>query len=92
MNDKKSKTVLNSFIEILAKFKCKSNKLWVDQGRFFYKIFMQKWLKSIDILIYSTHNEGKSVVAERFKIFLKGKVFRKGQLIMKNIILVVWIS
>ena len=89
MNDKKSKTVHNSFIEILAEFKCKSNKLWVDQGRFFYKTCMQIWLKNIDILMYSTHNEGKSVVSERFKNFLKGKVFRKGQLIMKNIILVV---
>ena len=26
----------------------------------------KKWLKDNDIEIYSTHNEGKSVVAERF--------------------------
>ena len=31
--DKTSKTVLNSFIGILNKFKLKQNKLWVDQGR-----------------------------------------------------------
>ena len=45
LNDKKFKTILNSFIEILAKFKCKPNKLWVDQGRFFYNTFMQKTVK-----------------------------------------------
>ena len=27
---------------------------------------MEKWLDDNDILMYSTHNEGKSVVAERF--------------------------
>ena len=27
---------------------------------------MQKWLDDNHILIYSTHNEGKSVVVERF--------------------------
>ena len=36
---------------------------------------MQKWL--YDILMYSTHNEGKSVVAERFINTLKGKIYKK---------------
>ena len=27
---------------------------------------MQKWLGDVDILMYSIHNEDKSVVAERF--------------------------
>ena len=27
---------------------------------------MQEWLNNNDILMYSTHNEGKSVIAERF--------------------------
>ena len=34
---------------------------------------MQKWLDDNDILMYSTHNEGKSIVAERFIKDLKGK-------------------
>ena len=37
---------------------------------------MQKWLDDNDILIYSTHNEGKSVVAERFKKTLKSKIYK----------------
>ena len=34
---------------------------------------MQKWLDDNDILMYSTHNEAKSVVAERFIRTLKRK-------------------
>ena len=34
---------------------------------------MQKWLDDNDILMYSTHNEGTSIVAERFIKDLKGK-------------------
>ena len=37
---------------------------------------MQKWLHN-DILIYSTHSEGKSVVAERFIKTLKGKIYQR---------------
>ena len=38
---------------------------------------MQKWLDDNDILMYSTHNEGKSVVAERFIRTLKGRIYKK---------------
>ena len=38
---------------------------------------MQKWLDDNDILIYSTHIEGKSVVAERFIKSLKEKIYKK---------------
>ena len=38
----------------------------VDQGRQFYNKLMQEWLGNNDILLYSTHNEGTSVIAERF--------------------------
>ena len=37
---------------------------------------MQKWLGNYDILIYSTHNEGKSVIAERFVKALKAKIYK----------------
>ena len=38
---------------------------------------MQEWLGNIDILMYSTHNEGKSVIAERFIKTLKSKIYKK---------------
>ena len=40
-------------------------KLWVDEGREFYSSLMQKCSDGNDILMYSTYNEGKSVVSER---------------------------
>ena len=38
---------------------------------------MQKWLDVNDVLMYSTHNEVKSIVAKRFIKKLKGKIFQK---------------
>ena len=66
MQDKKCKTVLNAFIEILNEFNRSPNKLWVDQGREFYNKLIQEWLDNNDFLMHSTHNEGQSVIAERF--------------------------
>ena len=42
LTDKKTKTVLQDFIEIINKSNCKPNKLWVDQEREFYNGYMQK--------------------------------------------------
>ena len=56
VKDKKGKTVLNAFIEIVNESNCKPNKLWVDQGREFYNKLMQEWLDNNDILMYSTNN------------------------------------
>ena len=44
---------------------------------------MISWLKN-DIEIYSTHNEGKSVVAERFIRTLKNKIYKHMASISKN--------
>ena len=38
---------------------------------------MQEWLDNNDILMYFTHNEGKSVIAERFIKTLKAKMYKK---------------
>ena len=36
-------------------------------------VFLKKWLKDNDIEMYSIHNEGNSVIAERFIRTLKTK-------------------
>ena len=41
----------------------------------FYNRFRKSWLPDNDIEMYSTHNEGKYVVAERFIRTLKDKNF-----------------
>ena len=38
---------------------------------------MQGRLDNNDILMYSTHNEGKSVISERFVKTLKPKIFKR---------------
>ena len=36
-----------------------------------------EWLDNNDILIYSTHNEGKPLITERFLKTLKAKIYKK---------------
>ena len=38
---------------------------------------MQEWLDNNHILIHSIHNEGKSVLTERFIEILKAKIYKK---------------
>ena len=54
----------------------KPNKIWVEKGSPFYNNSFKKWLKDNDIEMYSIHNEGKSVVAERFIRTLKTKIYK----------------
>ena len=51
----------------------------------YIKKYIKKWLKDNDIEIYSTHNEGKSVVAERFVRTLKSKIYKYMTSISKNV-------
>ena len=46
---------------------------------------MKSWLEKNDIEMYSVHNEGKSVVAERFVRTLKNKIYKYMTLISKNV-------
>ena len=73
LKDKKGISILNAFDKIIKQYNRKPNKIWVDQGGEFYNIF-KKWLSDSDIIMYSTYNEGKSVVAERFIRTLKSKL------------------
>ena len=78
-------TITNAFQIILDKSKRKPNKIWIDQGSEFYNTHFKKWLKENDIIIYSTLNEGKSVVAERFTRTLKNKIYKQMTAISKNV-------
>ena len=72
LKDKKGITI-NAFQKITSKGH-KQNKIWVDQGSEFYNLF-KRFLKINNTEMYSTYNEGKSVVAERFIRTLKRKDF-----------------
>ena len=76
LKDKKGVNIVNAFQSIFKKSNRKPNKIWVDKGTEFYNNSFKKWLQDNDIVMYSTHNEGKSVVVERFIRTLKNKVYK----------------
>ena len=84
LKDKKGVSIVNVFQSILNNSKRKPNKIWVDHVGEFYSNVFEKWLKDNDIEMYSTHNEGKSVVAERFIRTLKNKTYKHMIAISKN--------
>ena len=63
----------------------KPNNIWVDEGSEFYNNSYKKWLKDNDIEMYSIHNDGKSVVAERFIGTLKTKIYKYMTSVLKNV-------
>ena len=73
------------FKKILKESDRRPNKIWVDKGSEFYNNSFKKWLKDNDIEMYSIHNEGKSVVAERFIRTLKNKIYKYMTSISKNV-------
>ena len=85
LKDKKGTTIVNTLQSILDNLKRKPNKIWVDQGSKFYNTHFKKWLKDNNIEMYSTHNEGKSAVAERFIRTLKSKIYKHMTAISKNV-------
>ena len=66
--------MINFFQKILDESNRKPSKIWVDKSREFYNRSKKSWLQDNDIEMYSTHNEGKSVVAERFIRTLETKL------------------
>ena len=76
LKDKKGVSIVVAFQSILKQSNRKPNKIWVDKGSEFFNTSFRKWLQDNDIVLYSTHNEGKSVVAERFIRTLKNKIYK----------------
>ena len=85
LKERKGISIVNAFQSILNKSKRKPNKIWVDKGSEFYNASFKKWLQDNDIIMYSTNNEGKSVVAERFIRTLKSKIYKYMTSIPKNV-------
>ena len=85
LKDKKGISIVKAFQIILKQSNRKPNKIWVDKGFEFYNAYFKKWLRDNDVVMYSTHNKGKSVVAERFIRTLKGKIYKYMTSISKNV-------
>ena len=84
IKDKKGTSIVNAFQKIISEGR-KPNKIWVDQGGEFYNNLFKRFLKINNIEMYSTYNEGKSVVAERFIRTLKNKIFKHMTAVSKNV-------
>ena len=65
VKDKKGVRIVNVFQKIISKGR-KPNKIWVEQGSEFYDNSFEDFLKINNIEMYSTYNEKKSVIAEKF--------------------------
>ena len=75
---------LVTLFKILDESNRKPNKIWVDKGSKLCNRLMKSWLQDNHIEIHSTHNEGKSVVAERFIRTLKNKIYKYMTSVSKN--------
>ena len=84
LKDKRGISIVNAFQKIISKGR-KPNKIWVDQGGEFYNNLFKRFLKINHTEMYSTYNERKSVVAERFIRTLKNKIFKHMTAISKNV-------
>ena len=80
IKDKKGTSIVNIFKKIISKGSevkskvRKPNKIWVVQGSEFYNNSFKYFFKINNIKMYSTYNEGKSVVAGGFIRTLKNKI------------------
>ena len=95
LKDEKRISIVNAFDKIIKQSNrrakgtsaqhVKPNKIWVDQGSEFYNNNFKKWLSDNNIIMYSTYNEGKLVVTERFIRTLKNKLCKHMTATGKNI-------
>ena len=85
LKDKKSITITSAFQRFVKVSNRKPRKILVEKGIKFYNRSMKSWLEKIDIGMYSTYNEPKSVVAERFIRTLNNKIYKHMTSISKNV-------
>ena len=86
LKEKKGITITNDFQKFLDESSHKPNKVWVNKSSEFCNKSMKSWLEKNDIEMYSTHNEGKSIVAERFiRSLLKIRIYKYNISISRNV-------
>ena len=85
LKDKRGFTIVNAFQKILDTSKRKPNKIWVDKDSELYNKLFKRFLKINKIEMYSTCNDGKSVVAERFIRTFKNKILKHMPAVSKDV-------
>ena len=75
LKQKTGAEVANAFQDILQKSKRRCKKLFCDRGTEFYNVNLRRVLESNgNIQLYSTYNEPKASIAERFIRTLRNKI------------------
>ena len=92
IKDKKGTSIVHAFKKIISKGneaeskgRRKLSKILVDQGSAFYNNSFNDFLKMNNIEMYSTYNDRKLVIAERFIRTMKKKIFKHMTAISKNV-------
>ena len=84
LKQKRGITIVNAYQKRISNGR-NPNKIWVDQGEGIYNNPFKRFLKISNIEMYSTCNEGTSVVAERHIRALKNKIFKHMTAILRNV-------
>ena len=76
LKDKKGESVTEAFKSIFKEGR-KPQYLWVDKGKEFYNKNLKDLLEKNGIHMYSTENEEKSSVVERWNRTIKSKMWKQ---------------
>ena len=76
LKDKKGESVTIAFKSIFKEGR-RPQYLWVDKGKEFYNKHLKDLLEKNRILLYSTENEEKSSVVERWNRTIKSKMWKQ---------------
>ena len=81
MKHKKVITITHAFQIIIDDSNGKPNKIRINKGTEFYNKSVNPWLQKM----HPRHNQGKSVVPEKFIRTLKNKIYKHKTWILKNV-------
>ena len=76
MNDKKGETVTEAFKSIFKEGRI-PKYIWVDKGKEFYNKHLNDLVEKHNVQMYSTENEEKSSVVERWNRTIKTKMWKQ---------------
>ena len=90
LKNKKGETVVKAFKNILKTGR-KPKYLWSDKGVEFYNKLFKKPLEEEGIKLYSTENEEKSSVVERWNRTIKNNLWKFFTLLILSLILIFYL-
>ena len=76
LKDKKGETVTKAFKTIFKEGR-KPQYLWTDKGKEYYNKYLKELLKKDNITLYSTENEQKYSVCQRWNRTIKTKMWKQ---------------